>query len=202
MMRHSQNSTFFGLCAGGMAGICSWLVCYPIDVVKTCIQADDPQRPLYKGYADCIRKGYKSDGIHFFFRGINSTMIRSFPMNAACFFVVSCIMDLANKKGVDVVVHTGDPIVLVNLASNLPVCHVLHIDHAEEKLKEKRSILSQRLRSFGTFNEAVCQTEAAELATQSQSLSITDKNNDKYYVFEDERVLKENTTLKENSCNC
>lgn len=199
MMRQpSKNNIFYGLCAGGFAGICSWLATYPIDVVKTCIQADDPAKPLYKGYSDCIQKGYKADGIRFFFRGINSTMIRSFPMNAACFFVVSCIMQWANKKGVDVVVHTGEPIALVSLAANLPLCHVMHIDNTEEKLIEKRSILSRSLRSFGTFNEAVCQTEAAELAIQIN----TDKNNDKYYVFEDERVLKENATLKENSCNC
>ncbi|KAM7352643.1 mitochondrial basic amino acids transporter isoform 1-T2 [Cochliomyia hominivorax] len=198
MMRQpSKNNVVYGLCAGGLAGMCSWLTSYPIDVVKTCIQADDPANPKYRGYMDCIRQGYRSSGLSFFFRGINSTMIRSFPMNAACFFVVSWIMQWANKGGVDVVVHTGDPMALVNLATNLPLCHNLHIDHAEEKLKHQRSALSQSLRSFGAFNEAICQHEAAELASEV----YTDKINDKYYVFEDERLIRENT-LNTNSSSC
>lgn len=78
--------------AGGLAGISSWLVSYPIDVVKTCIQGDDPQKPKYTGYFDCARQNYQSEGWTFFSRGLMSTIIRSFPMNAACFLVVSNFM--------------------------------------------------------------------------------------------------------------
>lgn len=80
--------------AGGLAGMCSWIVSYPVDVVKTCIQGDNPAKPQYAGYIDCIRQGYQSQGLTFFTRGILSTMIRSFPMNAVCFLVVSNILKL------------------------------------------------------------------------------------------------------------
>lgn len=196
MMRQPyKDNMMYGLCAGGLAGMFSWVACYPVDVVKTCMQSGDSVNLKYKSYMDCIRNGYRSDGLHFFFRGITSTMIRSFPTNAACFFAVSWILQLANRGGVDVVVNTGDPMALIHLATNLPVCHVLHIDHhAEEKIRHHRSVLSQSLRTLGTFNEAICQTEAAELANECYS----DKVNDKYYIFEDERLLTENF-VKENS---
>lgn len=184
MMRQpSQPNVIYGLCAGGLAGICSWLATYPIDVIKTCIQADDFKRPKYNGYMDCIRKGYHSDGLHFFFRGLTSTLIRSFPMNAACFFVVSWIMSWTKKQDVDVVVHTGDAMALVGLATSSPLCHVIHVDRTQEQLRAQRSMMAQSLRSFGAFNEAVCHTEAQELATEF----YPDK--EKYYIFEDERLL-------------
>ena len=38
------------LVAGGSAGICYWLACYPIDVVKARIQAaPDVYPPVYRG---------------------------------------------------------------------------------------------------------------------------------------------------------
>lgn len=198
MMRQpGKNNVLYGLCAGGLAGMVSWIACYPTDVIKTCIQADDASNPKYKGYMDCIRQGYKSNGLKFFFRGLNSTMIRSFPTNAACFFVVSWIMQWANKGGgVDVVVQTGDPMALVSLATSAPLCHVVHLDRANEKLKKQRSIMTQSLRSFGAFNEAVCQTEAAELAHEFYP------DNNKYYVFEDERILSEKVVINDSLSNC
>lgn len=84
--------SFYYIMAGGIAGMCSWIVSYPVDVVKTCIQGDNPLKPDYTGYVDCMRKGYKSQSWSFFTRGLISTMIRSFPMNAACFLVVSNIL--------------------------------------------------------------------------------------------------------------
>ncbi|XP_005178048.1 mitochondrial basic amino acids transporter [Musca domestica] len=184
MMRQpTQPNVIYGLCAGGLAGICSWLATYPIDVIKTCIQADDMRNPKYNGYMDCIRKGYSSDGVRFFFRGMTSTLIRSFPMNAACFFVVSWIMSWTKKQDVDVVVHTGDTMALVGVAASAPMCHVHHIDHHDEQLREQRSLIAKSLRSFGAFNEAVCHTEVEEMVTEF----YPDK--EKYYIFEDERLL-------------
>jgi len=103
--------------AGGCAGMSSWLACYPIDVVKTHMQADAlGSQAKYNGFIDCAIKGFKNEGPQFFFRGLNSTLIRAFPMNAACFFVVSWILDFFNaKNGVDSVMHADQPLTLVNL---------------------------------------------------------------------------------------
>jgi len=76
--------------AGGFAGMSSWLVSYPMDVVKSRIQSDGAFGPKrYNGIMDCIRLSVKEEGYSVFTRGLNSTMIRAFPTNAATFFVVS-----------------------------------------------------------------------------------------------------------------
>lgn len=72
------------LCAGGGAGMLSWLFNYPTDVVKTRFQACNS----YTSYWDCIVKTYAENGWRSFFVGLNSTLIRAFPSNAATFFVV------------------------------------------------------------------------------------------------------------------
>ncbi len=76
--------------AGGMAGVISWIVTFPIDVVKTRLQCDD--RGKYNGIIDCIRKTYSTEGHRAFSRGLVSTVIRAFPTNAATFTVVTWIM--------------------------------------------------------------------------------------------------------------
>lgn len=179
MMRQPSSANIvYGLCAGGLAGVFSWLATYPLDVIKTCIQADDTKHPKYNGYMDCIRKGYHSNGLRFFFRGLPSTMIRTFPMNAACFFVASGIMNWAKQRDVHVVVRTVDTMPLIGLATNTSLCHLPQIDGTEEETRQQRSVMSQSLRSFGAFNEAVCHMEAQELATEF----YPDK--EKYYIFD------------------
>ncbi|XP_017120648.1 mitochondrial basic amino acids transporter isoform X1 [Drosophila elegans] len=118
LMRQVETpSILYTLTAGGLAGMSSWLACYPIDVVKTHMQADAlGSNAKYNGFIDCAIKGFKNEGPQFFFRGLNSTLIRAFPMNAACFFVVSWILDFCNAKtGVDSVLHSDQPLTLVNL---------------------------------------------------------------------------------------
>lgn len=70
--------------AGGGAGMLSWLFNYPTDVIKTRFQACNS----YTGYWDCIVKTYAENGIRSFFVGLNSTLVRAFPSNAATFFTV------------------------------------------------------------------------------------------------------------------
>ncbi|XP_017025968.1 mitochondrial basic amino acids transporter isoform X2 [Drosophila kikkawai] len=119
MMRQMQTpSIAYTLTAGGLAGCTSWLFCYPIDVVKTHMQADALGKDAkYNGFLDCAIKGFKSDGPQYFFRGLNSTLIRSFPMNAACFLVVSMVLDFFNaKNGMDSVDHNAEqPLSVVTL---------------------------------------------------------------------------------------
>ncbi|CAL8111332.1 unnamed protein product [Orchesella dallaii] len=82
--------------AGGMAGVLSWIVTFPIDVVKTRLQCDASGK--YSGAFDCARKTYRSEGYRAFSRGLVSTVIRAFPTNAATFTVVTWIMRLAGES--------------------------------------------------------------------------------------------------------
>lgn len=44
---------------------------------------------VYSGIGDCIAKTYRSEGLNGFFRGMPTTLIRSFPVNAVTFSVVT-----------------------------------------------------------------------------------------------------------------
>lgn len=69
------------LIAGGMAGSFSWLVGYPLDIIKTIIQASGTQEaPTIR---QVIVSGYREQGLKYFFRGLTPTIVRAFPVNAA-----------------------------------------------------------------------------------------------------------------------
>ena len=91
----SQLGTAPLLLAGGCAGMASWFITYPIDVLKSRIQNDAAGK--YKGMADCARKSIAEDGYRCFSRGLGATMIRAFPVNAATFYAVTWVMRMAHK---------------------------------------------------------------------------------------------------------
>jgi len=82
------------LLAGGLAGCSAWIISYPVDVIKTRIQKDGTLHKRkftykYSGYSDCIRQSVAADGYRVFGQGLNATLIRAFPTNAATFTVVA-----------------------------------------------------------------------------------------------------------------
>uniref|UniRef100_H2ZW17 Mitochondrial basic amino acids transporter n=3 Tax=Latimeria chalumnae TaxID=7897 RepID=H2ZW17_LATCH len=81
------------LFAGGMSGITSWLSTYPFDVIKSRIQADGRGGVhKYNGMVDCVRQSYRKEGWRVFTRGLTSTLLRAFPVNAATFASVTLFL--------------------------------------------------------------------------------------------------------------
>ncbi|XP_036062488.1 mitochondrial basic amino acids transporter [Onychomys torridus] len=81
------------LLAGGTSGITSWLSTYPMDVVKSRLQADGLRgAPRYHGIVDCMRQSYQAEGWRVFTRGLASTLLRAFPVNAATFATVTVVL--------------------------------------------------------------------------------------------------------------
>ncbi|OZJ04691.1 hypothetical protein BZG36_02551 [Bifiguratus adelaidae] len=81
--------------AGGAAGIAAWCSTYAADVVKTRIQnepLDTPNHLRYKGFIDCAKRCYQEEGARVFFKGLNATLIRAFPCNAATFLAYTWTM--------------------------------------------------------------------------------------------------------------
>jgi len=80
-------SPLASIAAGGFAGTCFWLSCYPIDVIKSKMQTApfDGTSP-YKSYFQCITSIYQKEGWRAFFRGLSPCLIRSIPANASAFF--------------------------------------------------------------------------------------------------------------------
>lgn len=85
--KNGQESVSTMLVSGGLAGSLSWLVCYPMDVVKSRLQAQGAGgvRPQYLGIMDCIRTSAQQEGMQVFWRGLNASLARAFLVNGAIF---------------------------------------------------------------------------------------------------------------------
>eukprot|EP00117_Sycon_ciliatum_P025815 scpid63831/ scgid21340/ Mitochondrial carnitine/acylcarnitine carrier protein CACL; CACT-like; Solute carrier family 25 member 29 len=100
------------LTAGGFAGMSAWLFTYPLDVVKSRLQAQsmDPKKQLYSGVASCIRRSYQEGGIRVFTKGLSTTMVRAFPVNAVTFYTVEVLLKLMNTPSKISFPHETDPV--------------------------------------------------------------------------------------------
>lgn len=84
--KNGQESLQTMLVAGGLAGVASWVCCYPLDVVKTRLQAQSPASVLkYNGIVDCFYKSVKADGYSVLWRGLGAAVARAFVVNGAIF---------------------------------------------------------------------------------------------------------------------
>ncbi|KAG6527902.1 mitochondrial arginine transporter BAC2-like [Zingiber officinale] len=88
--KNGQESLGTMLVAGGLAGVASWIVCYPLDVVKSRLQAQSmPEAgqppPKYNGIVDCFRKSVREEGVAVLFRGLGTAVTRAFLVNGAIF---------------------------------------------------------------------------------------------------------------------
>eukprot|EP00345_Euplotes_harpa_P001797 CAMPEP_0168330934 /NCGR_PEP_ID=MMETSP0213-20121227/8033_1 /TAXON_ID=151035 /ORGANISM="Euplotes harpa, Strain FSP1.4" /LENGTH=95 /DNA_ID=CAMNT_0008334613 /DNA_START=606 /DNA_END=893 /DNA_ORIENTATION=- len=54
---------------GSLTGLLLWVPSYPIDVVKTKMQADDLKNPEFKHTSDAVRKIYRNEKLKGFFKG-------------------------------------------------------------------------------------------------------------------------------------
>ncbi|XP_021911855.1 mitochondrial arginine transporter BAC2 [Carica papaya] len=84
--KSGQESLRTMLVAGGLAGVASWVNCYPLDVVKTRLQAQSPTSlKKYNGIIDCFQKSVKQDGFSVLWRGLGTAVARAFVVNGAIF---------------------------------------------------------------------------------------------------------------------
>ena len=67
----SVGKTLF---AGGMAGICNWIVAIPVDVVKSRLQA--APEGVYKGALDVFFKLLRSEGFVALWKGAVPVLMR------------------------------------------------------------------------------------------------------------------------------
>ena len=68
-----------------MGGLGFWGPTYPIDVIKSSIQADspDPRYKRYKGFFDCARQIHAHSGWRGFYKGLTPCLVRAAPAYAA-----------------------------------------------------------------------------------------------------------------------
>ncbi|KVI06005.1 Mitochondrial carrier domain-containing protein [Cynara cardunculus var. scolymus] len=93
-----QESFNTMLVAGGLAGVASWVCCYPLDVVKTRLQAQTPTSTVkYNGIVDCLRKSVQKDGYSVLWRGLGTAVSRAFVVNGAIFTAYETALRVFNR---------------------------------------------------------------------------------------------------------
>lgn len=83
--------------AGGIAGMSMWLVVFPIDTIKTKLQASSKGESMVAATRDIY---LKRGGIKGFFPGLGPALLRSFPANAATFLGVEMTHSLFKKYNI------------------------------------------------------------------------------------------------------
>lgn len=84
--RSGQEDLQTMVIAGGLAGVSSWVCCYPLDVVKTRLQAQSPSSSeKYTGIINCFVKSIRNDGCSVLWRGLGTTVGRAFVVNGVVF---------------------------------------------------------------------------------------------------------------------
>ncbi|XP_027122684.1 mitochondrial arginine transporter BAC2 [Coffea arabica] len=81
--KNGQETFRTMLVAGGLAGVASWISCYPLDVIKTRLQAQSSTK--YGGIVDCFRQSVKEEGYRILWRGLGTAVTRAFVVNGAVF---------------------------------------------------------------------------------------------------------------------
>lgn len=82
--KSGQENLTTMLLAGGLSGVTSWLSCYPLDVIKTRIQAQSNSSSYY-GIIDCFARSVAEEGHHVLWRGLGATVARAFVVNGVVF---------------------------------------------------------------------------------------------------------------------
>ncbi|CAO1621932.1 unnamed protein product [Parajaminaea phylloscopi] len=82
--------------SGALAGVIAWLSTFPIDCVKTPVQASsDTDATITRATRDTWRQG----GYKAFWRGVGPTVLRAIPVNATLFVVYEATKEALASRG-------------------------------------------------------------------------------------------------------
>lgn len=90
------NINIYKLISGGLSGIIAVSITYPTDVIRRRLQIQKMNNniPNYNGLIDCIIKMKKNEGIYSFYRGLNITYIKIFPMMSIQFYMFDILQNI------------------------------------------------------------------------------------------------------------
>ncbi|KAG0311346.1 hypothetical protein BGZ97_011917 [Linnemannia gamsii] len=101
--------------AGGLCGVFSWLVVFPIDLVKSVVQKEVlATHPKYSGALDCAKDIVRREGVRGLYRGLSVTCYRAMPIHSLNFLVYEAVMDYVKKWSG----HANDPSPIGNLGAS------------------------------------------------------------------------------------
>eukprot|EP01034_Spumella_vulgaris_P021894 gene21894-27971_t len=82
--------------AAAIAGIFSWLVVYPFDVVKARVQLDF-DRKVYSTTLTCAASLWREGGIRAMYRGIGYTLLRAGPVAGTILPIYEATKDMIDE---------------------------------------------------------------------------------------------------------
>ncbi|EWM25764.1 solute carrier family 25 member 45 [Nannochloropsis gaditana] len=82
--------------AGGFAGCFSWIIVYPVDVIKTVMQTQRGTGPRH-GMLETGLRLWRTEGLGVFFRGASIAMVRALPVNCIVFPVYEWTVEFLGK---------------------------------------------------------------------------------------------------------
>lgn len=82
--------------AGASAGVGCWIVTYPIDVVKTRVQAAPPN--TYKSVLGAANAVYRDGGVKAFWNGLMPTIYRAAVLHSAIFLVYERALHAVHRQ--------------------------------------------------------------------------------------------------------
>lgn len=184
LIRASPNpGNFYLFMAGGMAGVISWVLTVPIDVIKSRLQADGMgEKQQYTGIRDCFRQSYKDEGLAFLTRGMCSTLLRAFFINAACFFVVSWTLRIFNSRTVRVELPKDEHIT-ISSGSPLQSLVIPIIVHRDDSMHYKTNVVKSLVYA-GALSDAMCSSDFIDLANE-----LCSDGNDDYCNYNVDRLI-------------
>jgi len=184
LIRASPNpGNFYLFMAGGVAGVISWILTMPLDVIKSRLQADGMgEKQRYTGIRDCFTQSYKAEGPSFLTRGMSSTLLRAFFINAACFYVVSWTLRIFDRRTVRVELPKDEHITISN-GSPLQSLVIPIVVHRDDSNHHKTKIVKSLVYT-GALSDAMCSSDFIELANE-----LCDDHNDNYCNYNVERLI-------------
>lgn len=186
LIRVNPNpGNFYLFMAGGIAGVISWILTVPMDVIKSRLQADGMgDKHRYTGIRDCLTQSYKEEGLAFLTRGMCSTLLRAFFINAACFFVVSWTLKLFDRRTVQVELPNDDHITISSGSplQSLVIPIVVHRDDASHHYKAN---VMKSLVYAGALSDAMCSIDFVDLANDL----CNDSNDNNYCNYNADRLM-------------
>jgi len=101
MTPEGERPTLFASFVGGSAaGFAFWASVYPLEMVKTRMQAEPSDIALrrYTGSLDCLRKCIAEEGAAALFKGFVPCITRAVPVNGAIFLAVAYAKSLLSDE--------------------------------------------------------------------------------------------------------
>ena len=84
---------------GGLAGVMSWLFCYPFDLIKTRMQTNlEGKSQAEQKMLFVIKDIYRQHGMRFFFQGITACLMRIFIVDSLTLSIFDYLNDILEDK--------------------------------------------------------------------------------------------------------